>query len=58
MSNAVAKYVRQSVRDAGVPQGREQMERILATIRDEVAAGRPVYIHCWGGIGRTGTVVG
>ncbi|MFV0318599.1 MAG: protein-tyrosine phosphatase family protein, partial [Microthrixaceae bacterium] len=32
-------------------------DEIVATVRD--AAGRGgVYIHCWGGIGRTGTVVG
>ena len=34
------------------------MTRILTTIREEIAAGRPVYVHCWGGVGRTGTVVG
>ena len=34
------------------------MVSILATIRDEIAAGRPVYVHCWGGTGRTGTVAG
>ncbi len=52
------KYIRQSVRDAGVPREREQMTRILSAIREEVAEGRPVYVHCWGGIGRTGTVAG
>jgi hypothetical protein len=51
-------YVRISVRDRSVPHEREVMTRILQTIRHETAAGRPVYVHCWGGIGRTGTVVG
>ncbi|MFZ5949388.1 MAG: fused DSP-PTPase phosphatase/NAD kinase-like protein [Candidatus Rifleibacteriota bacterium] len=23
-----------------------------------MAAGKPVYVHCWGGLGRTGVVVG
>jgi ADP-ribosyl-[dinitrogen reductase] hydrolase len=31
---------------------------IVELIRAEVAEGRAVYVHCWGGIGRTGTVVG
>ena len=33
-------------------------DRILATIRDEIDSGRVVYLHCWGGKGRTSTVVG
>ena len=33
-------------------------DRILARIRHEMAAGRVVYLHCWGGKGRTSTVVG
>ena len=33
-------------------------DRILARIRDEMNAGRIVYVHCWGGKGRTSTVVG
>jgi protein-tyrosine phosphatase len=53
-----AKHVRHGVQDLGVPSRRELMKRILATIREETAAGRPVYVHCWGGIGRTGTVIG
>jgi hypothetical protein len=33
-------------------------DRILGHIRDELDAGRVVYVHCWGGKGRTGTVIG
>lgn len=51
-------HIRQSIRDYGTPRERSQMISILATIRDEITAGRPVYVHCWGGIGRTGTVIG
>lgn len=31
---------------------------ILSRIRDETNSGRVVYLHCWGGKGRTCTVVG
>jgi hypothetical protein len=34
------------------------MARILDDIDSALADGRGVYVHCWGGIGRTGTVVG
>jgi protein-tyrosine phosphatase len=34
------------------------MTKILAYIDAEIVDGRPVYVHCWGGIGRTGTVIG
>ena len=30
----------------------------LDAIDEALDAGRNVYVHCWGGIGRTGTVVG
>ncbi|MEN3339934.1 MAG: hypothetical protein V7647_3610 [Acidobacteriota bacterium] len=53
-----ASLCRAHVRDMSVPHERELMTRILETIRDETAAGHPVYVHCWGGIGRAGTVVG
>jgi protein-tyrosine phosphatase len=33
-------------------------DRILARIRDETNSGGVVYLHCWGGKGRTCTVVG
>ncbi len=34
------------------------MHRVLDAIDAHLAAGRAVYTHCWGGIGRTGMVVG
>jgi protein-tyrosine phosphatase len=34
------------------------MVAILKAIDDHLRQGRLVYLHCWGGIGRTGTVVG
>jgi protein-tyrosine phosphatase len=34
------------------------MERILATIKRAIDERATEYVHCWGGIGRTGTVVG
>jgi len=36
----------------------EHYDAIVADIEADLAAGRGVYIHCWGGVGRTGTVVG
>ena len=34
------------------------MTRILDDIDEEIDGGATVYVHCWGGVGRTGTVVG
>lgn len=49
------RYRRFAIRDRGVPT-LERMAEILAAIRAEMDEGRAVYVHCWGGIGRTGTV--
>ena len=35
----------------------ENMQNILDTIDRSIENNRPVYLHCFGGIGRTGTVV-
>lgn len=43
--------------DVSIPSA-AQMERILAHMDEQISAGFPVYLHCWGGRGRTGTVVG
>jgi protein-tyrosine phosphatase len=50
-------YTRYPVLDLGVPAA-STMVRILDAIDAHLAANRPVYLHCWGGVGRTGTVVG
>ena len=50
-------YKRLPVQDFGIPTN-EEMERILDTIDGAIADGKTVYVHCRGGIGRTGTAVG
>lgn len=51
-----ARIVRHPVRDMGVPaDGR--LAAIVDELEDALARGEPTYVHCWGGIGRTGTVV-
>jgi protein-tyrosine phosphatase len=52
-----AHYQRRSIRDMYVPAV-EGMRDILDTIDAALSGGHVVYVHCWGGIGRTGTVVG
>jgi predicted protein tyrosine phosphatase len=48
---------RLSIPDMGTPDP-AHMVTILDAVDAAVAAQRPVYVHCFGGIGRTGTVVG
>lgn len=45
------------IRDVSIPTESE-MTSILDTIDALHAEGKAVYVHCWGGIGRTGTVIG
>ena len=45
--------------DMGVPYGGEdELAGILDVLDEALAAGGIAYVHCWGGLGRTGTVVG
>jgi Swiss Army Knife protein, DSP-PTPase phosphatase domain len=48
---------RMSIPDGQIPPPAE-MTRILDAVDAALAQGHVVYIHCFGGIGRTGTVVG
>ena len=53
----VTTFDRLAIRDGWVPS-RAMMQHILNRIDLFVESGKPVYVHCWGGRGRTGTVVG
>jgi Polymorphic toxin system, DSP-PTPase phosphatase len=49
--------VRISLRDQESPAP-EAMKAVLDAIDRSLASDRPVYVHCWGGRGRTGTAGG
>ncbi len=51
------EYQRVSIPDLSTPPA-DEMAAILDAIDAALSSGRLVYLHCWGGIGRTGTVVG
>ena len=45
------------VPDMGIPT-EATMREIVSAIRSSIEEAPAVYVHCWGGIGRTGTVIG
>lgn len=53
-----AEHCRMPIRNGGVPSNREYMQQILDVVDNAIEDGHVVYAHCWGGIGRTGLVVG
>ncbi|MBN1106435.1 MAG: dual specificity protein phosphatase family protein [Deltaproteobacteria bacterium] len=50
-------FERVPIRDGWV-SAHADMVAILDSIDTYISHGKPVYVHCWGGRGRTGTVVG
>ena len=55
--SASAIIDRHPIVDVSIPAV-DQLARILDATDEHLAAGHNVYAHCWGGIGRTGTLVG
>ncbi len=53
----VVSHQRFAVQDYSVPSA-ERLNQILDEIDITLSEGNQVYVHCWGGIGRTGTVIG
>ena len=50
-------YQRFPILDHGLP-GYAQMHALINGMDTALANGHKIYLHCWGGIGRTGTTVG
>ncbi len=50
-------YRRFAIPDYGLPS-RDQMRALLDAIDSSLEGGRNLYLHCWGGVGRTGMAVG
>ena len=44
--------------DVSVPESPRLTKAILDAIDYQLALGNKIYLHCWGGVGRTGTIAG
>lgn len=53
----VVRYHRLAIPDVGLPTP-DTLHHALAVLRQVEEQGNKAVVHCWGGIGRTGTVVG
>lgn len=53
-----ATHHRFPVRDVSTPDSPELTKAILDTIDRTIDQGGAAYVHCWGGVGRTGVIVG
>ena len=51
-----ATHYRFPIKDVSVPTDVEAVHRLLHKIDEWEKTGGYVYIHCWGGVGRTGTI--
>lgn len=58
VSGGTAKRLIFPIPDLSIPVDKQRMIDILDAIDIALCEGHGVYIHCWGGVGRTGTVVG
>ena len=50
-------YTRFPITDCGAPKSIESVQRLLLRIEELKKMDGYVYVHCWGGIGRTGTII-
>ena len=52
------EFHKHPIRDVSVPKSAGDMRETIRTIRSAIHRKKIVYLHCWGGRGRTGTVAG
>ena len=57
VKDRTVSYQRFPILDRGLPS-RKEMTTTLDALDEALSNGHKVYLHCWGGVGRTGTVVG
>jgi predicted protein tyrosine phosphatase len=57
LPGGTVSYRRLAIPDYGTPP-ESRMRSIQAEIHKALADGQTIYVHCYGGVGRTGTVVG
>src|SRR5262245_38078248 len=53
-----ASHQRFPIRDGAIPASPDDKSAILDEIDGHMARRRLVYVHCWGGVGRTGVIIG
>ena len=53
-----ASHLRFPIRDVSIPSSTVITVAILDAIDHHIQQGGMVYLHCWGGVGRTGVIVG
>lgn len=58
LHQADIRHSRHWIDDMGTPDSAEEMQAIQRELQQWLKNGHCVYVHCWGGIGRTGTVIG
>lgn len=51
-------HERYAIRDMDIPESPQYTAQILDRMDALIAAGSVPYVHCWGGVGRTGAIVG
>ena len=52
-----ATYTRFPIKDCGAPASVGDVHRLLVHIRELQKMDGYTYLHCWGGVGRTGTII-